>query len=120
MILPDEILDIIFKYVNNIKLIVSFRNILSNNTIKYILDNNIENITNEVSSNNIPLFKIILDINYLVNWDNISRYQIISEDFIREFANKVNWYEISKYQISYNQTLSEDFIREFANKVWHF
>jgi hypothetical protein len=51
-----------------------------------------------------------------VYWDNISEYQTLSEDFIREFQNKVNWSNISFYQ-----TLSEDFIREFKNKVdWYY
>ena len=48
-----------------------------------------------------------------VNWDYISIYQKLSEDFIREFKNNVDW-----YRISFNQKLSEDFIREFQNKVY--
>ena len=47
-----------------------------------------------------------------VNWYWISKYQKLSEEFIREFKNKVNWYWISKYQ-----KLSEEFIREFKGKV---
>ena len=50
--------------------------------------------------------------NGTVNWYNISRNQTLSENFIREFADKVNWYSISKYQI-----LSESFIREFADRL---
>ena len=42
----------------------------------------------------------------------ISKYQKLSEDFIREFQNKVNWYLISRCQ-----KLSEEFIREFQEKV---
>lgn len=42
-------------------------------------------------------------------------YQVVSEDFIREFKDRVNWYYISMSQI-----LSEDFIREFEdNVVWY-
>ena len=41
------------------------------------------------------------------NWLMISRYQKLSENFIREFKDKVNWEYISKYQ-----TLSEDFKKE--------
>ena len=70
-----------------------------------------------------------------VDWDYISRYQPLSEDFIREFQDKVNWISISCYQhlsenfikefkekvdwycVSYNQHLSEDFIKEFKEKV---
>ena len=68
-------------------------------------------------------------------WYLISRDQILSEDFIREFQNEVNWIIISKqqklseefirefkdivdwYLISEHQNLSEDFIREFQNKI---
>ena len=47
-----------------------------------------------------------------IDWLNISRYQKLSEDFIREFKDEVNWVCISE-----NQKLSEDFIREFKDKV---
>jgi len=51
-----------------------------------------------------------------VNWNYISKYQKLSEGFIREFQNKVNWTWISKYQ-----KLSEDFIQEFQDKVnWYW
>jgi len=51
-----------------------------------------------------------------VNWDCIFTYQKLSEDFIREFQDKVYWYYISKYQ-----KLSEEFIREFQDKVnWNY
>ena len=43
-----------------------------------------------------------------IDWDEISRYQKLSEDFIREFEDYVDWYEIR-----HNQNLSEDFIKEF-------
>ena len=50
-----------------------------------------------------------------VYWGSISTYQHLAEDFIREFKDKVNW-----LTISVSQQLSEDFIREFADKVdWH-
>jgi len=47
-----------------------------------------------------------------VDWREISIYQKLSEDFIREFRDKVDWVQISDYQ-----KLSEDFIREFKDKV---
>jgi hypothetical protein len=51
-----------------------------------------------------------------VDWYNISKYQKLSEDFIREFQDEVDWDNISSYQ-----KLSEDFIREFQNKVdWYW
>lgn len=46
------------------------------------------------------------------DWSRTSRYQKLSEEFIREYQNDVNWEYISK-----NQKLSEDFIREFQDKV---
>ena len=45
-------------------------------------------------------------------WIRISKYQNLSESFIREFQGKVRWFWISTYQ-----NLSKDFIREFQNKV---
>ena len=49
-------------------------------------------------------------------WEDISKHQKLSEDFIREFQDKVCWLLISKYQ-----KLSESFIREFQHKVdWVF
>ena len=71
-----------------------------------------------------------------VDWYEITKYQKLSEDFIREFQNKVDWFYISRYQklsenfirefkdrvywnlISQYQKLSEDFIREFQYKVY--
>ncbi|HNW67062.1 MAG TPA: hypothetical protein PKO10_07670, partial [Aliarcobacter cryaerophilus] len=51
-----------------------------------------------------------------VNWHNISIYQKLSEEFIKEFSDKVNWYNISIYQ-----KLSEEFIKEFSDKVnWYY
>ena len=47
-----------------------------------------------------------------VHWLGISEYQHLSENFIREFADRVDWYRISECQ-----HLSEDFIREFQNFV---
>ena len=52
-----------------------------------------------------------INVNKL-DWNYISKYQKLSEDFIREFQDKVDWYFISIYQ-----KLSEDFIREFQDKV---
>jgi hypothetical protein len=45
-------------------------------------------------------------------WSIISRYQFLSEDFMRKFEDKLDWYWISRYQ-----KLSEDFIREFHHKI---
>jgi hypothetical protein len=51
-----------------------------------------------------------------VDWDYISVYKKLTEDFIREFKNNVDW-----CFISINQTLSEKFIREFKDNVnWEY
>jgi len=48
-------------------------------------------------------------------WERISYYKCLSEDFIKEFKDKVYW-----PYISYYQNLSEEFIREFEDEVnWH-
>ena len=46
------------------------------------------------------------------DWETLSEHRGLTEDFIREFADKVDWECISIYQ-----HLSEDFIREFKDKV---
>jgi hypothetical protein len=51
-----------------------------------------------------------------VNWESVSIYQKLSEEFIKEFQDKVNWESVSIYQ-----KLSEEFIKEFQDKVdWYF
>ena len=56
----------------------------------------------------------LLGTNYQdkVDWNWISAFQKLSEDFIREFQDKVKWDYISTYQ-----KLSEGFIREFQDRV---
>ena len=76
----------------------------------------------------------ILGTNY-DDWYYLSGHEGLTEDFIREFADKVDWYIVSRYQylsenfirefkdmvdwswISESQHLSENFIREFTDKV---
>ena len=47
-------------------------------------------------------------------WEEISYYKYLSEEFIREFKDKVNWYYVSKYQ-----KLSEEFIQAFKSKIYN-
>ena len=47
-----------------------------------------------------------------VYWEHISQYQKLSEEFIKENSDKVDWNNISKYQ-----KLSEKFIRDFSTRV---
>ena len=43
--------------------------------------------------------KYIKKIKNKLDWEHISKDQILSEDFIREFKDKVNWWGISAYQV---------------------
>ena len=54
-------------------------------------------------------FKDVIDS---TSWINISSYNVMSEDFIREFQDYISW----RY-ISCSQHLSESFIREFIDKL---
>lgn len=57
----------------------------------------------------------LINLNYkedFVDWYYISRYQTLSENFIRKYKDKVNW----KY-ILLNQKLSEEFKNEFKDKI---
>ena len=72
---------------------------------------------NEVDWNYISIYQklsedFIVEFKNKVNWHLISNHQILSESFIKEFRDKVDWICISKYQ-----SLSEDFIKEFKDKV---
>ena len=44
---------------------------------------------------------------------NVSQYQQLSLDFIKEFQNKVNWESISS-----RQKMSEEFLKEFKHKIY--
>ena len=51
----------------------------------------------------------------LGNWKEISKFQKLSENFMRDHHDKVDWTNITHYQ-----KLSEDFISEFQDKVsWY-
>jgi len=45
------------------------------------------------------------------DWGRTSRYQNLSEDFIRKFQDKLDWYYILRYQ-----KVSKNFIKEFKEK----
>ena len=45
------------------------------------------------------------------DWDKISRFKYLEEEFIRYYKDKVNWNYIHMYQ-----RLSESFRKEFHNK----
>jgi phosphoribosylanthranilate isomerase len=65
------------------------------------------NKNGKLNKKSLQLFKDYVD------WDSISFYQSLSEEFIREFKDYVNW-----NHISIHQTLSEEFIRKFKDKVY--
>src|SRR3712207_7465640 len=56
-------------------------------------------------------------INELVNpelndWNKISKYQYLTEEFIEKHQNELNWRCISRYQ-----KLSGEFIEKYKNKI---
>ena len=59
-ILPNEILDIIFKYTNNQQFVLPFINILSTGTIKHLYK--YKTIDNEAKNGNLNIIKILFKI----------------------------------------------------------
>ena len=56
------------------------------------------------------------DIDFsIIEWETISMYQYLEEDFIRKFKKELNWRLISLYQ-----KLTEDFIIEYKDYVSWF
>ena len=50
-----------------------------------------------------------------LNWDNISYYQVLSENFMNNHKDEINWVHISAKQVC-----GQEFIRENRDKVnWH-
>jgi hypothetical protein len=49
------------------------------------------------------------------DWDLISCYQELTEEFIAKYKNKLNWNWISQ-----KQKLTEEFIVEYKNKVYWY
>ena len=47
-----------------------------------------------------------------LNWDDISKYQRLTEPFIEKYKDKVNWWVISKYQ-----KLSESFVEKYKDEL---
>ena len=62
------------------------------------------------------LKRYIESTNDPIDWELISMYAVLSEDFIREYQNKLNWTTLSICQM-----MSEEFIDEFSDKVnWRY
>lgn len=66
--------------------------------------------------------RLILKIEYnlkhklYIDWYDVCRYCILSEKFIKKFANHLDWLRVSRYQ-----KLSESLINKFSNKVdWKY
>lgn len=47
-----------------------------------------------------------------INWNDISKYRELSENFIEKFKDYIDWNEISRHQI-----LSEDFIEKHKDNL---
>lgn len=114
--LPNEILLRICSFIPN------YRAIRGANTVFYnIIENNVQKLVNRYSplhhlTKNIALRAALLSMPLIksseIAWEIISRGCVLTESFIRIFADHVDW-----HCISYKQTLSESFIREFADRV---
>lgn len=53
---------------------------------------------------------------YYSCWNSICEHQVLSEEFIEEFADKVDW-----KAVSFKQKLSKEMIHKYANKVdWRY
>ncbi len=84
------------------------------------LDNNNENIIEYKDTINFQYISkyeilnqdVIKEYKDEVNWLKICIYQKLSENLMKEFRDKINWTFISKYQL-----LFESFIREFKNQL---
>lgn len=106
--IPYEILDIIFYYTNDYKMVLPFRKYISLITIKHLLKDIDVNICikneNILIIHNILLFKKI---------DMYGHYHLVSEKIIEEFHEKIdfNFKLLNKYN-----KLSENFINKFINE----
>jgi len=81
------------------------------------LECSVEEFQDKVDWNWISIYQklseeFIREFQEKVDWSLISLYQKLSESFIREFEDMVNWSRISTYQ-----KLSENLIQEFQDKV---
>ena len=129
-ILPQEIIDIIFQYLNindlgNCIFVSKRWHKQCNN--KYIIKKMVNKLLQNISKINKKEWKfinknkeitysIIMNNKDKVFWNNISRNLELSEEFIEKYENKVNWDDISGYQ-----KLSEEFIEKYKDRVfWYF
>jgi hypothetical protein len=46
------------------------------------------------------------------DWQYVSGFQVLSENFIEKYSDKVDW-----INVSYSQKLSQNFIRKHINKI---
>ena len=47
-----------------------------------------------------------------IDWNSVSRHQILNEEFIEKYSDKLSWFFINRYQ-----TLSEEFINNHSDKL---
>jgi hypothetical protein len=105
--LPSEILDYIFLYLNDYKMVLPFGQFMSLSTIKYLLKD--VSFAEQKRKNNILTLK-----NMFMFRDYYIKYDTYSTEFIRAFPNRVNWISISK------RPLTEEFIDEFSDHLKWF
>ena len=96
-------------------------NLKREDIIMNILDKEVEKLLNlgytvqEIwaASNAISERRRLLEITKSARgWHRISKYEQLSSEFIREFADKLDWRLISQYQ-----NLDSEIIEEFADRV---
>lgn len=100
--LPNEILDIIFKYTDNEKNVIPFFKYISPTTVEFLL-RNVE-FQKQITNENIPLLKILSGIpkyNKKLNWNVwTASSNIPSNKFLKEFGKKINWKTFTLHNLS--------------------
>jgi hypothetical protein len=116
---------IVYKIFNNIYDLCKIEYIeYCKNPQKKISEMTLREFQNKIDFRYIPKYQIlsedfIREFHYRINWICLNNNMIpnkgYSYDFIRDFQNKVDWFLICEYQY-----LSEDFIREFQSNInWY-
>jgi len=75
------------------------------------LGNKLEDSFLEPLTQDIETFKLLAGLIDSLDWQHVSQYYRLSEEFIKTFSDKVEWDYISR-----NQKLSENFIREYQDR----
>lgn len=105
--LPLEIIDYIFLYLNDYKMVLPFGQFMTLSTIQYLMKD--VSFAEQKRKNNIRTLK-----NMFIFRDYYIKYDTYTIEFIRAFPDRVNWLSISK------RPLSKEFIDEFSTYLKWF